>query len=67
ILVSIIAMLMTFYAMKHIGAMNLSIYFSFVPFVTAILAWNILGESLAIYEIAAIVLCSIGLLIYARK
>ncbi|UXP32258.1 DMT family transporter [Reichenbachiella agarivorans] len=67
ILVSIVTLLITFYAIKHIGAMTLSIYFSFVPFVTALLAWPILHESLSITEILGIILCSVGLLFYARK
>lgn len=67
VLVSVVALMLTFYAIQHIGAMTLSIFFSFVPFVTAILAWLILGESLSLNEIMAIVLCSVGLLIYAKK
>lgn len=67
IMVSIVGLLMTFYAIKHIGAMTLSIYFSFVPFVTAILAWPILEEHLSLQEGLAIILCSIGLLLYAKK
>jgi len=67
IIVSIVGLLMTFYAIKHIGAMTLSIYFSFVPFITAILAWPILDEYLSLQEGLAIVLCSIGLLLYAKK
>ncbi|SHJ40702.1 EamA-like transporter family protein [Reichenbachiella agariperforans] len=67
ILVSIVTLLITFYALKHIGAMNLSIYFSFVPFVTAILAWPILHEHLSLSEIVGIVVCSVGLFFYAKK
>ncbi len=65
ILVSVVALLLTFYAIKHIGAMNLSIYFSFVPFITAILAWMILNEHLVLHEIVGISVCSFGLLLYA--
>ena len=67
ILVSVFALLLTFYAIQHIGAMTLSIYFSFVPFITAILAWLIIDEHLVSNEIIGIVLCSLGLLLYARK
>ncbi|MFK7899930.1 MAG: DMT family transporter, partial [Cyclobacteriaceae bacterium] len=67
ILVSIGGLLLTFYAVQHIGAMALSIYFSFVPFITSILAWIILKEQLASYEIAGIIFCSVGLLLYAKK
>jgi drug/metabolite transporter (DMT)-like permease len=37
-----------------------------VPVSTALLAWLILGEALGLYEIAGIVGCSLGLLLYAR-
>ena len=67
VLVSVIALLLTFYAMQYIGAMTLSIFFSFVPFTTAVLAWVALGESLSTLEIMAIVLCSLGLVLYAKK
>lgn len=67
VLVSVVALMLTFYAMRHIGAMNLSMFFSFVPFITAILAWITIGEDLSVREIVAIVLCSGGLLMYARK
>jgi drug/metabolite transporter (DMT)-like permease len=65
VLVSIIALLLTFYALQHIGAMTLSIYFSFVPFITAILAWVILKEHLSTTEVLGIILCSLGLFLYA--
>ena len=67
ILVSVIALLLTFYAIQHIGAMSLSIYFSFVPFITAILAWVIIDENLAVNELVGIVICSGGLFLYAKK
>lgn len=67
VLVSVFALILTFYAIQHIGAMTLSVYFSFVPFITAILAWVILGESLNTFEIVGIILCSIGLILYAVK
>lgn len=66
ILVSVIALLLTFYAIKHIGAMTLSIYFSFVPVITSILAWALLAENLNVHEIIGISLCSFGLLLYAK-
>lgn len=67
VLVSVFALLLTFYAIQHIGAMTLSVYFSFVPFITAILAWVIIDEQLVLHEIVGIVICSGGLLLYARK
>lgn len=67
VLVSVIALLLTFYAIQYIGAMTLSIYLSFVPFITSILAWFILKEHLATFEVVGIVLCSFGLLLYAWR
>ena len=67
VLVSVLALLLTFYAIQHIGAMTLSIYLSFVPFITAILAWVLLKEHLATHEIVGILICSFGLLLYAKK
>lgn len=67
VLVSVFALLLTFYAIQHIGAMTLSVYFSFVPFITAILAWVIIDEQLVLREIVGIIICSMGLLLYAKK
>ncbi|MEO9475226.1 MAG: DMT family transporter [Cyclobacteriaceae bacterium] len=67
VLVSVITLILTFYAIQHIGAMTLSMFFSFVPFTTAILAWVLLKESLVLTEIMAIMLCSFGLLLFAKK
>ena len=67
VLVSVITLILTFYAIQHIGAMPLSMFFSFVPFTTAILAWVLLKESLTPIEITAILLCSFGLLLFAKK
>ncbi|MEP0369205.1 MAG: DMT family transporter [Cyclobacteriaceae bacterium] len=67
VLVSVITLILTFYAIQHIGAMTLSMFFSFVPFTTAILAWVLLKESLTLTEILAIILCSLGLLLFAKK
>ncbi len=67
VLVSVIALLLTFYAIQHIGSMTLSIYLSFVPFTTALFAWILLKEQLAMNEIMGIVICSLGLLLYFKK
>lgn len=67
VLVSVVALMLTFYAIQHIGAMTLSMFLSFVPFSTAVLAWILIGESLTYLELLAIVCCSVGLVIYARK
>ena len=67
VLVSVVALLLTFYAIQYIGAMSLSVFFSFVPFITSILAWLILEERLATHEMVGIGLCSVGLMLYALK
>lgn len=67
VLVSVIALLLTFYAIQHIGSMTLSIYLSFVPFITALFAWIFLKEKLIFNEIISIVMCSLGLLLYFKK
>lgn len=67
VLVSVIALLLTFYAIQHIGSMSLSIYFSFVPFITALFAWIFIDEQLVLNEIIGIVMCCFGLLLYFKK
>lgn len=67
VLVSVIALMLTFYAIQHIGAMSLSIYFSFVPVITSVLAWVLLAEALKTQEMIAIGICSLGLLLYAKR
>ncbi|NOR24170.1 MAG: EamA family transporter [Desulforhopalus sp.] len=66
ILVNIVALMFATYAIKHLGTITVSIFMSFVPVSTAVLAWLLLNESLNHFELAGIIGCSIGLFIYAR-
>jgi|GEM_PF-4991233 len=43
------------------------VFLSYVPVVTAILAYFFLNESLTLQEQLGIVLCSTGLIIYAKN
>ena len=67
VLVSIIALLLITYTVSIIGSSTTSVFLSFVPACTAIFAYIILGEALSNFELAGIVLCSIGLTIYAKS
>ncbi len=66
ILVNIVALMCSTYAIKNLGTITVSIFMSAVPVSTAILAWFLLDESLNSFEIAGIIGCSIGLFIYTR-
>lgn len=65
IIVNIIALICSTYAIARIGTITVSIFMSFVPVSTALLAWLLLGESLNSWELCGITGCSIGLFIYA--
>jgi drug/metabolite transporter (DMT)-like permease len=65
IIVNIIALICSTYAIARIGTITVSIFMSFVPVSTALLAWLLLGESLNGWELCGITGCSIGLFIYA--
>lgn len=66
ILVNIVALMFATYAIKHLGTITVSVFMSFVPVSTAVLAWMLLDESLNYFELAGIIGCSTGLFIYAR-
>jgi len=66
IVVNVIALMCATYAIKHLGTITVSIFMSFVPVGTAILAWILLDETLNSFELAGIAGCSMGLFIYAK-
>lgn len=66
VLVNVIALMCATYAIGRLGTITVSIFMSFVPVTTALLAWLLLGESLNGFEICGIAGCSAGLFIYAR-
>lgn len=67
VLVNIVALICSTFAIKHLGTISVSIYMSIVPVSTALLAWIILGETLNSFEGAGIAGCSIGLFIYFQS
>jgi len=64
IIVNVIALVCVAYAIRHLGTITVSLFMSFVPVTTALLAWAVLGEALGGWEIAGIIGCSAGLLLY---
>lgn len=66
IVVSIIALLLVTYAVGKLGSATMSIFLSYVPAITAVLAYLLLNESLSLMEKLGIGLCSLGLFIYSK-
>lgn len=67
VIVNVVALMCVAYAIRHLGTITVSLFMSFVPVTTAVLAWIVLGEALHSWEIAGILGCSLGLLWYARE
>lgn len=67
ILVNVVALMCSTYAIKHLSTVTVSIFMSFVPVSTAVLAWIFLDETLNNFELTGILGCSTGLFIYARS
>jgi drug/metabolite transporter (DMT)-like permease len=67
VIVNVIALVCVAYAIRHLGTITVSLFMSFVPVTTALLAWFFLGEALQPWEITGIFGCSTGLLWYARE
>jgi drug/metabolite transporter (DMT)-like permease len=65
VIVNVIALVCVAYAIRHLGTITVALFMSFVPVTTALLAWAVLNEALGGWEIAGIVGCSAGLLLYA--
>ena len=66
VVVSVFALLLITYAVGKLGSATMSIFLSYVPAVTALLAYTFLHESLSLQEKLGILLCSIGLVIYSK-
>lgn len=66
ILVSVLALVLITYAVSKLGSGTMSVFLSYVPAVTALLAFLFLHESLSIPEQLGIALCSIGLIVYTK-
>ena len=65
VVVNVLALICVAYAIRHLGTITVSLFMSFVPVTTALLAWVLLGETLTPWEITGILVCSAGLLGYA--
>lgn len=66
IVVNILALMCVAYAISRLGTITVSLFMSFVPVSTALLAWLLLQERLNGNEIAGIIGCSLGLVLYSR-
>ncbi|MGL1902387.1 MAG: DMT family transporter [Fibrobacterales bacterium] len=67
VVVNMIAISCVAYTIKHLGSTTTSLFMSFVPSVTALLAFFFLGEQLTPQEIISIMLCSGFLFLYNYK
>lgn len=67
LVVNVLALACVAYAIRYLGTITVALFMSFVPVVTALLAWAVLGEALKPWEIIGIAGCSIGLLWFARE
>lgn len=66
LVVNVFALACVAYAIRSLGTLTVSLFMSFVPVTTAVLAWLLLGEQLTSFEIIAIIGCTCGLLLYSR-
>ena len=66
IVVNLVALPCVAYAIRHLGTITVSLFMSFVPVITALFAWLMLGENLSGLEITGIVGCTAGLAVYSR-
>ena len=65
VLVTIIAVTLLTFAIHKIGTLMVSVVMSGVPATTAFLAYTILGETITRSHLMALVLCSVGIFLYA--
>jgi len=66
VLVSVVALVLITFAVSKLGSGTMSVFLSYVPAVTAVLAFIFLQESLSMQELLGIALCSIGLIVYTK-
>ena len=55
------------FTIKRIGSVSTTVLYGFVPALTAIMGWLLLNESLLAVEIFAIILCSVGIIVFSRS
>ena len=66
VLVSVIALVLITFTVSKLGSGTMSVFLSYVPAITALLAFIFLGETLSLQEQLGILLCSIGLIVYTK-
>ncbi|SMC97754.1 EamA-like transporter family protein [Desulfocicer vacuolatum DSM 3385] len=66
VVVNVLALSCVAYAIRHLGTITVSLFMSFVPVITALFAWLLLGETLNTREITGILGCTAGLIIYNK-
>ena len=66
VVVNVVALSCVAYAIRHLGTITVSLFMSFVPVITALFAWLLLGETLSGLEITGIVGCTAGLVVYSQ-
>lgn len=66
VLVSVLALVMITYSVSKLGSGTMSVFLSYVPAVTAVLAFIFLRETLSLQEQVGIALCSVGLVVYTK-
>lgn len=64
ILVSVISLALTTYALPILGVVRLAIFYAFVPALAAIFSWLVLGETLSLPIIISVGLCTIGIILF---
>ncbi len=67
VMVNMVALICVAFTIKHLGSTTTSLFMSFVPTTTALLAFIVLNELLSSQEIVSIVLCSGFLFLYNYK
>ena len=65
VIVNVLALMCVAYAIRQLGTITVALFMSLVPVTTALLAWGCLGEALGNWEMAGIIGCSAGLLLYS--
>lgn len=64
VLVSVAALWLMSYSLKHISPYTFSLIMAMVPTIAAVLAFLLLGESLTMFVLSASVLCTIGIIVF---
>ncbi|RJG41911.1 DMT family transporter [Motilimonas pumila] len=66
VVVTLCAGILFTYCIRHLGPLTGATMMAFVPAVTAVLAWFFLAEGLTQWDVAALVVCTLGLMLYSK-